>query len=307
MAELELVERTQCPVCRRDAPDPFLTLPYWSGPIAEYLRRHYESRLDPSRLDGQHYELVECPGCTLVFERWVPTPAALSELYGDLQGRDRDEVSARRGLDVRVRYAYDIERLIRYVGKPPGEVSVLDFGAGTGLWLDMAAALGCRTAAVELSDTAAHDLAATGHIAQNLDELAPASVDYVETEQVFEHLVDPRSVAKALSEALRPGGILRISVPNGTGMRDRIPTGDWSAPKGSAGSLEPVAPLEHLNCFSHRSLMALAGAAGLVPFVFPLRTEVHPTARIRYAASAFAHQIRRPTGTMLFFQRPSRS
>lgn len=302
MAELELVERTECPVCRCDAPDPFLALPYSRGPISEYLRSHYEARLDPLRLGGWSYELVDCPGCTLVFQRWAPAPSALRELYGGMQDRDRERVSAVRGIDVRVRYSYDIERLIRYSGRSPADVSVLDFGAGTGLWLDMAAAMGCRTEAVELSDAAARDLASTGHRVVNLDELAAGSYDYVEAEQVFEHLVDPGSVVAGLVEALRPGGILRISVPNGTGIRGRIHRGDWSAPKGTARSLEPVAPLEHLNCFNHRSLVELARGSGLVPFVFPLRTEVHPTARIRYAASALKHRIRKPTGTMLFFQ-----
>lgn len=307
MVEMDLVERTQCPLCRQNAVGSFLTLPFADGPIAEYLRAHYESRLDPSRLRGARYELVDCPRCTLVFQRWVPAREALNELYEDLQGRDREEISLRRGLDVRLRYAYDIERLVRYSGKPPAEVSVLDFGAGTGLWLDMAAALGCRTTAAELSASAARDLASIGHRVTTLEQLGEASVDYVEAEQVFEHLVDPREVITALAGALRPGGILRISVPNGTGIRARIPDGDWSAPKGSRESLEPVAPLEHLNCFNHRSLLWLARAAGLRPFVYPLRAELHSTARIRYALSAFKHRIRRPSGTMLFFQRPHRN
>lgn len=307
MADFVLGERTECPVCQFGASDPFLGLPFDHGPIARYLRNHYEGRLDPSRLTTRAFELIECPRCTLVYQRWTPDESALWELYGTLQRWDNEEVAQRRGLDVRLRYAYDIERVIRYTDRPPSDVSVLDFGAGTGLWLQVAAALGCRTSAVELNEAASKELRSAGHQIPALEELPQEALDYVETEQVFEHLVDPRAVVTALAHALRPGGILRVSVPNGTGIRARIRAGDWLAPKGSAQSLEPVAPLEHLNCFNHRSLTRLGAEAGLVPFVFPLRCEVHPTARMRYAVSALKHRIRPPRGTLLFFQRPERS
>ena len=50
-------------------------------------------------------------------------------------------------------------------------------------------------------------------------------------------------------------------------------------------------------------LTRLAAEAGLAPFTFPLRVEVHPTARLRYSASALKHLVRPPKGTMLYFQR----
>jgi hypothetical protein len=48
---------------------------------------------------------------------------------------------------------------------------------------------------------------------------------------------------------------------------------DWSAPKGSKDSLNPVAPLEHINCFNRSSLLRLAAEAGLRETTLPLRVQ----------------------------------
>src|SRR5690606_33840620 len=141
-----------------------------------------------------------------------------------------------------------------------------DFGAGTGLWLQVAAALGCRTSAAEIGAGAAASLAQAGHQVFNPAALPSNQFDLINTEQVFEHLVDPRGLAIELARALRPGGILRISVPNGSDVRALLAAPNWTARKGSEGSLNAVAPLEHLNCFDHRSLLRLGSEAGLQRF-----------------------------------------
>jgi hypothetical protein len=45
---------------------------------------------------------------------------------------------------------------------------------------------------------------------------------------------------------------------------------DWAAPKGSKNSLNPVSPLEHINCFKRATLCTMAGAAGLQAAQLPL-------------------------------------
>ena len=296
--------RDHCPACGTRAERPFFSRPFDDDPVQTYLRSFYAGRLDENQLRGKRFELCRCDDCDLVFQRSVPNAALLAHLYGPVAGADPAEVASRRGLDARLAYQHDIERVMRYLGdKPP--VRVLDFGAGTGLWLQMAAALGCQTAACELTSATSDRLRSLGHETVVLADLESESFDFINSEQVFEHLVEPRQALASLSRALRCGGLLRISVPNGSDVDARLKLEDWSAPKGTAASLNCVAPLEHLNCFNHASLRRLAFGAGLVPFAFPLRTEVHQTARLRFAASALGHRVRRPEGTLQYFIRPS--
>lgn len=298
-----LRQRSSCPVCYTLASRPFLTRPYDADPIRGYLRRFYRDRLDESMLVGCQFELCRCDDCGLVFQRWVPNVEFLDYLYGDVAKADPSEVARRRDLSVRLNYQHDIERLVRYFGDE-SRTRVLDFGAGTGTWLQMAAALGCHTTACELDPSVADRLRQLGHEALVLDEMTSGTFDFINTEQVFEHLVEPMEVLAALVNRLRPGGLVRISVPNGGNLDDLLKDEDWTAPKGTAASLNCVTPLEHLNCFDHDSLTRLAVDAGLEPFVYPLRVEVHSTARLRYAVSAIKHKVRHPGGTLLYFRRP---
>jgi hypothetical protein len=80
---------------------------------------------------------------------------------------------------------------------------------------------------------------------------------------VFEHLTRPYETAVELAGLLRVGGILRISVPSGLHTVRRLKVGDWSASTTSLRTLNSVAPLQHVNCFRHRSLVELGRRAGL--------------------------------------------
>lgn len=63
-------------------------------------------------------------------------------------------------------------------------------------------------------------------------DLESESFDFINSEQVFEHLVEPRQALASLSRALRCGGLLRISVPNGSDVDARLKLEDRSAPRG---------------------------------------------------------------------------
>ncbi len=285
---------------------PFLSLPYDADPIAGYLTRFYDGAIDPAELADQRYELVRCSACGIVYQVGVPDEALLDHLYGVAALHDVQASQAARGLAVRRSYANDVEQCMKYFGTESAPVEVLDFGAGAGLWLEMAAAYGCRTSGAELAAAALGRLRDAGHDAFVLEDLPPERFHFVNTEQVVEHLVDPRGTVEHLLRSLRPGGLLRISVPNGSGIVERLQRADWQAPKGSPGSLNSVAPLEHLNCFDHGSLRRLGELVGLEPFHYPLRQYLDPMERMRFTASAVLHRVRRPEGTLQYFRKPLR-
>jgi SAM-dependent methyltransferase len=273
--------------------------------LSAYLDTFYAGRLPPSRLAEHRYQLDACEGCGLLFQRQAPTDAFLAELYDELAIGDGDTVGATRGLAVRRGYAHDVEQLVKYWRLPPQQLSVLDYGAGFGLWLKMANAFGCRTTAAEFSSTKVELAQERGDELISVDAIPEDSFHFINVEQVMEHLVHPRVVVDSLARALVPGGLLRISVPNGASIPASLARPDWTIGKGRVGSLNAIAPLEHLNCFTNQSLVSLGTRAGLEPFQYPLRQFLEPDERLRFIASALLHQVRRPRGTLVYFRRPA--
>lgn len=304
MDEPLLQTRPACPVCATTAYDRVLDLPFDSPPLDAYLRTFYEGRLDPARLADHRYVLDRCSGCGVRYQREVPGPAFLEELYDDLARGDGEDVSRRRGLPTRQAYAYDVEQLVKHWNRSPAEIRVLDYGSGFGDWLRMAAAYGCGVAAAELSPRKAAALAGTGTDVLPVDDLPSDRFHFINTEQVFEHLIEPGDTVRRLARSLVPGGLLRISVPNGRGIDAALATPDWQLPKGDPASLNAIAPLEHVNCWEHESLTALGRIGGLDVFRYPLRQFLDPMERIRHVGGAVLHRVRPPRGTLVLFRRP---
>lgn len=290
-----LVERSQCPSCNQADGEIIYSKPFDQDPIAAYLLRFYNGRINPRELAGSDYSIVRCNGCSLIYQREVPGLDYLRVLY-DNPNQDRK----RKPFDVLRSYSIQVETLIKFFGT--NEITVLDYGMGWGDWLRMARAFGLDAVGTDLSATRSA-LGSTDISVIDPDDLPSAAFHFINTEQVFEHLVEPRETGLRLAAALRPGGILRISVPSGRNVMQLLRDPDWSAPKGSVNSLNAVAPLEHVNCFSHESLLVLAKHLGVEPFVFPLRQLLDPWARLRPVVTTVRQRGRVVKGTNLYFQK----
>jgi len=159
--------------------------------------------------------------------------------------------------------AEEILLVLELLQRRPGEITVLDFGMGWGRWPRFAAAFGCRAFGVELGDPQVEFARRQGVEVLALEELPDAMFDFVNCEQVFEHLVEPHITLARLSRSLAGGGWLKINVPSGDRIAGLLRDPDWLAARGSRRSLNPVAPLEHLNCFTRRALDVLGERSGL--------------------------------------------
>lgn len=95
-----------------------------------------------------------------------------------------------------------------------------------------------------------------------------AGFDCVYANQVFEHLPDPMQALMDICQQLKPEGIVYIRVPDGRGVVARLEQRGWSPELPELGAIHP---LEHINCFTRRTLLSFAAKAGLKPFNPPLR------------------------------------
>lgn len=302
MLTLDLTDRTDCPGCHAPAPEPSCAAPFAADPVRAYLLDFYAGRLDPDSLTGD-FTLVDCPECGLLYQQRVPAAGSIADFYEQVVDAERDDVEHRRGATLRGGAQLDLARTVRRLRRPAAQVDVLDYGAGTGVWLDAAAAFGCRTTGAEIDPAARARLAAAGHATVDHDDLPGSAFDLVNLEQVLEHVLEPLEVMGRVAAAVRPDGLVRVCVPNGAGVRALLADPDWTAPKGTSRSLNAVAPLEHVNCFDHGSLTAVGVAAGLEPFRFPFGVDLAGSTGLRTALGALKRQFVPPSGTLVWFRR----
>jgi SAM-dependent methyltransferase len=267
--------RTVCPGCGSPDAAPLLDLPYDEGPVRRFVAGYYARAEGLDRwLAGGRFRVERCAGCGLVFQREVPDAALLEALYdrwlSDGGPPEHDPLlAAQLAAPARSRDGHELMAAAAVLGRPPSQLRVLDYGMGWGLWAIVASRLGAHSFGYDLAESRREHAARHGVAPVAFDAIPSLGVDFVNAEQVFEHLAEPREVLRALARSLTPGGILKISVPLARGIDARLARFDWD-PRRSA-TIMPIHPLEHLNAFDPASLAAFAATEGLVPMRIPRR------------------------------------
>lgn len=278
------ITRDACPACGATGSREIYNRAYTSDLMRRYLERFYspQGKYDLSKLEGGSFILARCQGCTCTFQVQVPAPALMFELYEIWL--EPATIFARfemnYPLDYYISYLAKAYRYVQLFNKKPKELSFFDFGMGWGNWLMSCKALGCQVAGCELSPERVAYAAAHGIPNIPYEKLSDHQFDFINTDQVLEHVADPLPILQKLVPQLKPNGYLRICVPNGNDIDRRLAVMDWDAPKDTENSLNAVAPLEHINCFTTQSILTMADRVGLKPVRLPDYPRLHPV-RVR--------------------------
>jgi 2-polyprenyl-3-methyl-5-hydroxy-6-metoxy-1,4-benzoquinol methylase len=168
--------------------------------------------------------------------------------------------------------------LIEKAGGKPGRM--LDIGAATGFFLELARARGWQTAGVEPSDHAA-DLGRKKGLdvrTGTLDsyDAEPCSFDVITMWDVLEHVPDPRQSLSIARKLLKPGGIIAINTPDASSLWGRLMGIHWHL----------IVPPEHLHLFGRRSLQRLLSDSG---FECLMMTTISKTFTVQYVFHTLAH------------------
>jgi SAM-dependent methyltransferase len=270
--------RDRCPSCGA-VPYCLITRePFDSGALRLFFENHYEGRANIASLKGYEYELVRCVACGLAYQRSVPAGDLISEIYEEwIPPRERERLHELYTLNDFCYWAEQVQFVVQHFNMPPHALRILDFGMGWAEWALMAKAFGCQVAGSELSAARLQHARSIGIETLTWDQLPGRKFHFINTEQVFEHLLEPALVLKHLARSLDDGGILKISVPNCRSVLRKL------SRRHGLGSLSsediiPVAPLEHINCFDYRSLVTFARHASLRP--------LRPRLRLIYNSSS---------------------
>jgi len=162
--------------------------------------------------DRLHEIQCRCKGCGLVFSNPQASPADVASFYEGYFATDSCEHGTPAYEDGRaVAAAAQIAEIKGFVDRG----RLLDIGAGTGIFLDVARAAGYEVVGVEASAGAVRTAKERFglDIVQGLFEdlsFAPESFDVVYAWHVIEHVLDLDAFLSSIHRMLRPGGVLYV-------------------------------------------------------------------------------------------------
>ncbi|MFH1140035.1 MAG: class I SAM-dependent methyltransferase [Pseudomonadota bacterium] len=193
-----------------------------------------------------------CDGCGLIFVNPVLRDERVLEHYRSESSWVQVLESATQVELDRLKYTYGLDLAGPYLAGN----SLLDVGAGTGLFLKTAQALDFDPLGVELHRENAARLRREGFtvIDRPLEEagLAPGRFDLVSLWEVLEHIVHPDRLLEEIRRILKPEGVLLILVPNVDALSARV----LHEKSGAFGGHS------HVNCFNGPTLARLLSRTG---------------------------------------------
>lgn len=289
--------RDACPACHSTRLRRLFSRSYGEVHLRRVLESFYSAsfRREYGWVEPAEFTLEQCLDCGLLFQKWVPDAFLLRRLYSEWI----DPREALRSLheDTTAGSRLDLARTVFLSMALSGAGSgmrTLDHGCGWGEWAGMARAFGAEACGTELSPER-HEYCARRGIGMQLEESLPDGYfDLINVSQVLEHLPDPARTLLRLARSLRPHGIMRVAVPNGMRVAGQLRHFDREIEKPLGGAMHAVAPLQHLNCFTGGSLVALAQRCGLEPVRPPWRTLLQAAALPGGAVRSAIKAVLRP-------------
>ena len=189
---------------------------------------------------------VACVACGHASLEHPPDSAALAELYAGTE--DADSLAEEEGR--RETAHRDLTAIERHC---QGDRLLLDVGAWTGTFVEVARHRGWEAAGIEPSAWASARARSRGLDVRTADlhhhGLEPGAYDVVALRDVLEHLVEPRRALDEVHRLLAPKGALYITVPDAGSVTARVLGRRWWS----------VLPM-HVQYFTRASLRSMLEA-----------------------------------------------
>ena len=212
-------------------------------------------------------KLARCSSCGFGQPASVPD---IEDYYGRMYHREWTPESLENDFQATYRdvsYGDILKRLARLLRKP--RRTLLDIGAHTGRFAWLAYENGWAAEGLEINPVTAEFARRRTGLAihtQRAEELAKHGKRYkaVTLNDVLEHLPEPMSILRSVTEVMEPGGILAIKVPHGPmqrlkeGFRRRILGCDPMADRAGV-----MSNFVHVNHFSVNSMRLALETVGL--------------------------------------------
>jgi SAM-dependent methyltransferase len=229
---------------------------------------------EPKRLwEEDGVRIIDCVSCGFIHVDPIPTKEELltfyeQRYYTDVKPFNYKAVTEDYIASVRekVQKNGSYKRIFNQVEKllpaeRPSFLSMLDIGCGNDLLSYYFESQGWHSVAIEPSRDAARYLRNFGltvheRFADELDQLDLTDLSFVNIQFVLEHIADPTSLLQKVYDAMAPGGVIRICVPND------FSDGQLAYKEYYNEKLRWVVQPDHINYFSFSSLRQLLEKCG---------------------------------------------
>lgn len=222
--------------------------------------REVQPLLAPARPGRWSYRVVRCPACGMLYRNPGIRPERLGDLYSG--GKYAKFLTGRYGRARQAEYRRVMDAYAPLLADGRGR-RLLDYGAGAGLFLEVAAERGFDGYGVDLSPDAVQAarrrpgganvfLGAPGDV----PEIAAGGFDVICLWSVLAHLPRPLEDMRSLRALLADDGVLVISTVNANSLTLKATGERW-------GGFTP----NHLVFFSPRTIRELLRRAGFAAVV----------------------------------------
>ena len=254
---MSLTTRDFCPACEKNNSKKIFSLSYSSKEMTTFLEKYYKGLIDLNKLKDYDYKLLECKHCSLIFQEQIPDKKFSQELYENYI--DKDE-SLKKKENFEKKYykklLYEVSLINNIFKKKNEEISVLDFGAGWGFWLNYLKKNNFDAYAYEVSETRIRFLK-NNHIKVISDiKSEKKKFDFIYSEETFEHIPDPRETLINLSEILKKDGYIMLRFPSSFLFKLKLS-------KIYKPCTDCAHPLEHINLLKKKSFEAMIKGSNL--------------------------------------------
>lgn len=202
--------------------------------------------------------LFRCAGCGTIFVHSIPLDAGrvYDKKYfcgGGTCGGYTDYDNDKKVMAPSFLKAVEgIEKVLGSAGR------LLDVGAATGYFMQLAQGRGWKASGIEISSYAVSQAVAKGLNVQQGSittiPLSQESFDAITLWDVFEHVPDPAETLDAVWRILKPGGVLALTTPDASSLWARL-AGTW---------WHLLNPPEHLACYSRSGLCSMLKRHGFM-------------------------------------------
>ena len=243
--------RNFCPACKETKKKVIFSLPYDSSVMIDFFSSYYKGMIDIKKLNRYHYKLLECENCNLIFQEQIPNEKFSQKLYEKYINKDD---SLKKKDNYKKKYHkklfYEMELIKNIFKKKNEEISILDFGAGWGFWLNYLKENNFDVHAYEISETRINflkknQIKVISDII-NIDN----RFDFIYSEETFEHISDPKETLINLSKILKENGFIMLRFPSSFLFKLRLN-------KKYKPCTDCAHPLEHINLLKKKSFEAM--------------------------------------------------
>ena len=256
---VNIISNENCKICSKKG-ELLHSKNYSDEEFINFFNNFYGSlnlKLLMEYIKNEKYVILKCKECSFIWQKFAPDGEFAFKLYEKIIDK---EDSLKKSLETerlnKEKFQSKFDTIYNYFNKK--KINILDFGAGWGSWINCIDKSKVNLFVFEISSSRKNYLIKNG--IKVLDETDIDNYEnffhYIRLEQVLEHLSDLNNNLKLIRKISKNDTIIDVGVPNGI---KQIKNNTIDISKG------PIQPLEHINCFSNKSLKKLFHNYGYKP------------------------------------------